>query len=435
MLEPQGTVFFVLLVLAFAGLVTWLALTKLVVVRVLAAFLAFIPAAVFGIAVVNKYYDYYQTWSALASDLSGSGVQSIPQIAQPTDAGGAGSFQKAISARADPLSAQTGYLFRTTVHGHSTNLTRDIYVWLPPQYFQPAYRNYRFPVIELLHGSPGTPESWINVMDVIPIYTTLLNHKQATPAILVMPDTDGGTHYELQCLNYPYSHGVQDMTYVAEEVPDWVASHLRVMPPGPSWGIAGYSEGGYCAANIGLQYPARFGYVGSLSGYFAPSNSHYPINGVANGPVVNISDPFAGQPKLAALNTPQDSITRIPLGVQVPYFWLAAGAKDPGDVDAARVFQQYALTRLPGVPLLLVPGGHHSANVWRAALGPMLQWMTPRLTNSARAVLESHKKGLRAGRFHGSAPQGGAPHVKAMRSKAPATVNGSGTAHPLATHP
>ena len=54
--------------LAFGGLVTWLALTKLVVVRVLAAFLAFLPAAVFGIAVVNKYYDYYQTWGALFSD-------------------------------------------------------------------------------------------------------------------------------------------------------------------------------------------------------------------------------------------------------------------------------------------------------------------------------------------------------------------------------
>ena len=435
MLEPQGTVFFVLLVLAFAGLITWLALTKLVVVRVLAAFLAFIPAAVFGIAVVNKYYDYYQTWGALASDLSGSAAQSIPQIAQPTDAGGAGSFQKAIRAKADPLSAQTGYLFRTTVRGRGSHLTRDVYVWLPPQYFQPAYRNYRFPAIELLHGSPGEPESWINVMDVIPIYSGLLKSKQTTPAILVMPDTDGGGHYELQCLNYPYRHGIQDETFVAEEVPDWIARNLRVMPPGPSWGIAGYSEGGYCAANIGLQHPTRFGYVGSLSGYFAPSNSHYPLNGVANAPVIGISNPFAGYPKLAAVNTPQESITQVPLGIQVPYFWLAAGAKDQGDVDAARVFQQYALTRLAEVPLLLVPGGHHSANVWRAALGPMLQWMTPRLTVSARAVLESQERALQAARLHGRTPHDNVAGGKAPRGKVPATVNGSGMARPLTGHP
>ena len=71
MLEPQGTAFLVLLILAFGGLVTWLALAKQVAVRVLAACPRLSPGAVFGIAVVNKYYDYYQTWGALYSDLSG----------------------------------------------------------------------------------------------------------------------------------------------------------------------------------------------------------------------------------------------------------------------------------------------------------------------------------------------------------------------------
>jgi enterochelin esterase-like enzyme len=427
MLEPQGTVFFVLLVLAFAGLITWLALTKLVVVRVLAAFLAFIPAAAFGIAVVNKYYDYYQTWGELASDLSGSAAQSVPQIAEPANASGAGSLATAVSAKAGPLSGQMGYLFRTTVYGRSSHLAREVYVWLPPQYFRPAYRNYRFPAIELLHGSPGQPESWINVLDVIPIYLGLLKSGHATPTILVMPDTDGGGHYELQCLNYPYRDGVQDMTFVGEEVPDWVTRNLRVMPPGSAWGIAGYSEGGYCAANIGLRYASRFGYVGSLSGYFAPSNSHYPANGVANGPSIDISNPFAGYPKLAALNTPYKYILQVPLGGSVPSFWLAAGAKDQGDVQAARVFQQYAMTRLSDVPLLLVKGGHHSADVWRAALGPMLQWMTPRLTMAAHAVLESkqHHKALQAAQLPGKAPH----------SKASATVNGSGAARPVRGNP
>ena len=71
MLGPQGTLFFLLLMVAFGGLLLWLALTKQIVFRVLAACLAFIPAMVFGIAAVNKYYDYYQTWGALFSDLSG----------------------------------------------------------------------------------------------------------------------------------------------------------------------------------------------------------------------------------------------------------------------------------------------------------------------------------------------------------------------------
>jgi hypothetical protein len=36
------------------------------------------------------------------------------------------------------------------------------------------------------------------------------------------------------------------------------------------------------------------------------------------------------------------------------------------------------------VPLMVVPGGGHQASVWRAALGPMLSWMTPRLAQVAK---------------------------------------------------
>ncbi len=388
MLEPQGTLFFVLLVLAFAGLVTWLALSKLVAVRVLTALLAFIPAAVFGIAAVNKYFSYYQTWGALISDLTGSGAQSVPQLAEVAGAPGSASIGAVITAAADnTVSEQTGYLFRTTVTSTTSHITRQVYVYLPPQYFQPAYRSTRFPAIELLHGSPGQPASWVNVMDVIPIYLGLLDTKLATPAVLVMPDTDGGMQYSLQCLNDP--QGVQDMTFVGKEIPDWVIRNLRVMPPGPSWGIAGYSEGGYCAANIGLQYASRFGYAGALSGYFAPSNSQVPANGRAGGTPVNVPNVFADYPKLALLNTPYKYVQKAPLGVQVPYFWLAAGGNDTWYLQQAEVFRQYAMMRVPDIPLMIVKGGGHSANVWRAALGPMLQWMTPKLTTSAAQVEET----------------------------------------------
>ncbi len=274
------------------------------------------------------------------------------------------------AAASTAVSAQTGYLFRTTVTGAGSHLSRTVFVYLPPQYFQPAYKAYRFPAIELLHGSPGQPASWIDVMDVIPIYLKALADGQATPAVLVMPDTDGGQQYSLQCLNIP--HGPQDMTFVGIEVPRWVSGNLRVMPAGPAWGIAGYSEGGYCAANIGLQYDDRFGDVGSLSGYFAPSTSQVPAGGRPGAAPVFVADVFARYPKLAALNTPDKYIEQVPLGAPIPAFWLAAGGEDRLYLPAAEVFQQYAMTRLSQVPLLVIKGGGHEATVWRAALRPML---------------------------------------------------------------
>jgi enterochelin esterase-like enzyme len=392
-LEPQSTLFFLLLMVAFGALLLWLAMTKQVVFRVLAACLAFIPAMVFGIAAVNKYYDYYQTWGALVSDLSGQAQQSVPKLAE---AGmgvgrGAGSVQQQIENSSNPqLDAQLGFLFRTTVTGPSSHITREVYLYLPPQYFMKSYAHYRFPVIELLHGSPGNPETWINVMNLEAIYLKLLDTHQAAPAVLVMPDTEGGLQYSLQCLNDPHPHGVQDMTFVAREVPNWVAANLRVQPPGLTWGIGGYSEGGFCAANIGLQYWARFGYVGSLSGYFAPDTSQVPLGGKPNGRPVDVNV-FAHDPHLALVNTPDKYILQMPIGQVVPDFFLAAGLEDQADVQAAQTFQQLLLTRIANVPLMLVKGGGHQALVWRAALGPMLKWMT-----TQQAALVQHYEQITA---------------------------------------
>jgi enterochelin esterase-like enzyme len=376
-LEPQGTLFLVLLLLAFGGLIVWVALAKQVVFRVIAACLAFIPAMAFGIFAVNKYYDYYQTWGALYSDLSGQ-TTSIPHL---TAAGlgkdTAGSLKSLIAGSSDSqIDAQYGMLFAATIAGRRTHISRTAYIYLPPQYFQKAYANYRFPAIELLHGSPGEPSAWVNVMNVVPIYLNAMSGGKAKPAVLVMPNTDGGQQYGLQCLNDP--GGVQDMTYVADEVPQWAVANLRVMPAGPAWGVAGYSEGGYCAANIALQHPAQFGYAGSLSGYFAPIESQVPLGGKAGGTPVDVND-FAHDKRLLLINSPDEYITRVPVTVSVPQFFLAAGAADEGDVQAAELFKQELLLRDANVPLDVIQGGGHQATVWRAALTPMLDWMTPQL--------------------------------------------------------
>jgi enterochelin esterase-like enzyme len=376
-LEPQGTLLLILLLLAFGGLITWVALAKQVVFRIIAACLAFIPAMVFGIFAVNKYYDYYQTWGALYNDLSGQ-TTSIPHLtAAGLGKGTAGSLKSLIGTANDSqIDEQYGLLFSVVITGHHTHIGRTAYVYLPPQYFQKAYANYRFPAIELLHGSPGDPQAWVNVMNVVPIYLNAMASGKAKPAVLVMPNTDGGQQYGLQCLNDP--GGVQDMTYVAEEVPEWAVANLRVMPTGSAWGVAGYSEGGYCAANIALQHPNLFGDAGSLSGYFSPVESQVPLGGKAGGTPVDVND-FAHSKRLLVINSPNEYITRVPVTVSVPQFFLAAGAADEGDVQAAELFKQELLLRDADVPLDIIPGGGHQATVWRASLTPMLDWMTPQL--------------------------------------------------------
>ena len=395
MFEPQGAGFFLLLMVIFAALIVWVALAKQVVFRVLAACLAFVPAVAFGIASVNKFYDYYQAWGGMISDLTGQGASNIPKYAV---AGAASNkrFDKDIGrVTSTAEDAQVGYLFQTTIVGQRSRLARNVYVYLPPQYFQKAYAHYKFPAIELLHGSPGNPQAWLSVLDVIPTYLSLLEAHPSDAAVLVMPDTDGGQQYGLQCLNNP--GGIQDMTFVAQDVPDYLARFVRVQAPGPAWGVAGYSEGGYCAANIAMQEPGRFGAAGIMSGYFAPIQSQVPTGNKPGGKPVTVNV-FAGHPPLQLINSPSAYITKVPLAVRLPAFWLAAGVQDKQDVSAAANFRQLVQTRLlvqnrlllqnrpVNAPFIVVPGGGHQGSVWRAALGPMLAWMTPQLAvQAARA--------------------------------------------------
>ncbi len=389
MLEPQGTALFLLLMAVFGGLLWWVIVARQVVFRVLAACLAFVPAMLFGVAAVNKYYDYYQSWGAVATDLTNRGVQKIP-AAHDLVGSSATAFAKVLGQSIDVKeAAQSGFLFETQVTGARSGVIRQMYVFLPPQYFRQAYASYRFPVIELLHGSPGDPQAWISVMNVVPTLDSLIASNKANPVVLVIPDADGGLRYSLQCLNQV--GGIQDATFLVDDIPGYIASHLRVQSPGKAWGIAGYSEGGFCAANLSLQNPDRFGYAGVLSGYFTPLN-----NRVGNPP--HPVDPFAGRPGLRLRNTPQKYVTTLPPNAQIPLFWLAAGRRDPADVLLATSFRQLLRQRQADIPLLIVPNGAHDATVWRASLPPMLGWMTSGLAYQAllaNAALATRQPGAR----------------------------------------
>jgi S-formylglutathione hydrolase FrmB len=208
-----------------------------------------------------------------------------------------------------------------------------------------------------------------------------------------MPDTDGGAQYGLQCLNNP--GGIQDMTFVARDVPDAIARIARVRPPGRAWGLAGYSEGGYCAANIALQDPKEYGAAGVLSGYFGPIRSQVPAGNKPGGRPLTVNV-FLGHSGLRLINTPRNYVTRVPVNDELPAFWLAAGAEDTADVLAAQDFRQVLQTRMVNVPLMVVPGGGHQACVWRAALGPMLSWMTRPLSQAAKQAAAATAKAATA---------------------------------------
>lgn len=379
MLEPQSTLLFLLLMAASAGLMWWLVVAKRPVLRVLAACLAFVPAMLFGVAAVNKYYGYYQTWGDVWNDFGNKGVKPIsaPPAAGTRARSSQQQFDTLLGHEVDARNAaQQGVTVSLQVTGGTTNITRTVYVYLPPEYFQPQWANYRFPVIELIHGSPGSPQDWLTVLHAPGTLASLISARQADPAVLVMPDANGGKRLSRQCLNE--AGGVADETFLAYDVPAFVSSTVRVEPPGPAWGIAGYSEGGFCAANLALRHPLRFGFAGVVSGYFQPLTYNRTPQRV---------DPFRGNRALRLQNSPSYELRTAPRNAVIPQMWLVAGSRDKADVLQARYFQELMLERHPDTQLRLIPGGH-TAPVWRAALPLMYTWMTPRLAQAAQQAGE-----------------------------------------------
>ncbi len=381
---PQSTLFFLLLLGTFGALLWWMMVARHLVFKVLAGCLAFVPAMMFGVAAVNKFYDYYPTWTSAISDLLGQ------DTATRLPSGDHQDVRQFILRNSRSVWAEYGHTFSLTASDPRIRISRTVNIFLPPQYFQPAYRDYRFPAIELIHGFPGVGQDWITVMGINVILDDLLQQHRAAPVVLVMPNANGARTESLQCLNM--LHGPQDATYLAQFLPGYLAQRLRIMPPGSAWGIAGYSEGGFCAANLGLQYGRRFGYAGVMSGYFRPLKNQIGNRDVA---------PFGHDRALLLRNTPLYMVNRLPAGVPIPQFWLGAGQADRDDVAAASLFQLYLQRRQPDVILDLVPGGGHTMLTWRTLAPPMLEWMTRNLRLAALYdVQHPHKPGSRPARQH-----------------------------------
>jgi enterochelin esterase-like enzyme len=131
--------------------------------------------------------------------------------------------------------------------------------------------------------------------------------------------------------------------------------------------MAGYSEGGFCAANLALQYRRDFGVSGVMSGYFSPLD--VLVRKV-------YTQPFPGNPLLRNQNTPLYELPLIPTSEHIPQFWIGAGASDGQDVQAARQFETLLLPHQPSLRVHLWPGGGHNGLTWRGLLTPMLEWMT-----------------------------------------------------------
>src|SRR5262249_7156720 len=122
--------------------------------------------------------------------------------------------------------------------GKLSHINRSGLVYLPPQYFDPRYAHTQFPAIELLHGTPGNPSSWLVHLQIASVMNQLIAKRLIGPMILVMPTMSVGKTFQ-ECVDAP---GALDDTYITQDVRADILGKYRVSTIGAEWGIAGYSS-------------------------------------------------------------------------------------------------------------------------------------------------------------------------------------------------
>ncbi|MEU6418554.1 alpha/beta hydrolase [Streptomyces spiralis] len=287
---------------------------------------------------INNSYGLYASWADLLGTTSTSGnADAMP--GPPV-------------SRAQFNHGTRDGVLDTYFRGARSRLSGQVLVWTPPQYDEPAYRTKRFPVLLLMHGVPGSPQSWLEHGGMPGTFVDLMNERKVHPFILVMPVIDPGS-VDTDCSDLPDR---KVATWLAYDVPDLVRHKFRTLRGHSGWGVMGYSTGGYCAAKLPLQYPKVFGAGAALD-----------------------PDPLTGDPSVLPdpaqrrANTPTELVAHSRARVSL---FLSTSRQDRfSPPDAIERFLTASATSSVQVRTQLLPTGGHNYHTFAAGYPMAFHWL------------------------------------------------------------
>ncbi|MFF4951659.1 alpha/beta hydrolase [Streptomyces chattanoogensis] len=330
------------------------------VVRLLMLLFAQVTAITVVFVLVNNANNLYDTWGDLL------GTDSHVQAAQDLGPDGMGGrkikdepkqiqhFRPADDPRMGPG------VRMTDLQGRISGISGEVYVWLPPQYDDPAYRHTKFPVVELLPGYPGSAKAWFGSLHAGEQLRPLMQRGEIKPFILVSARTNLLTGADTGCVNIPGK--VNADSWLTVDVRKMVIDNFRAGDKPDSWALAGYSAGAHCAAKLALSHPDRYRAAVAMSGY--------------NDPALE-PDSLAGKdPKLRVESNPMHILKAANAAGRPPRTALyVSGAA--GDGYQAGIGLQQLAKRPTAVTVQQIPAnaGGHTTAVWRNQVPEIFRWL------------------------------------------------------------
>ncbi|MGW0362081.1 alpha/beta hydrolase [Streptomyces sp. NPDC002990] len=263
-------------------LAVWSKVRGPAVVRVLSRCLMIVFAQVTAIALVFIAVNRDQTFYASWGDLFGTGtyVTAAPDLGPDGLGGKKTAAAPKVRQEFQPVEGLGGRVRKTELDGKISGVKGEVMVWLPPQYDEPAFKDKKFPVVELIPGIPGTGKSWFQGLKAHEILEPLMKSGKVQPFILVSPRAMLLGNADTGCANLPGK--VNADSWFSVDVRKMVVDNFRASDEARTWGVAGYSAGAYCAAKLAISHPDRYSAAVSLSGYNDPGQE--PSSLVAQDP-------------------------------------------------------------------------------------------------------------------------------------------------------
>ena len=245
---------------------------------------------------------------------------------------------------------------------------RDVRVYTPPGYDDPANADRRYPVVYLLHGWPGSEGNWPHMGHATDTADSLIDKGRIPPVILVFPDGTGKGLLGRSLYIDSYDGLSKVETFMTHHLIAWVDSMYRTIPSPESRGVIGLSDGGTAAINFVLQHPDVFGACGSHSADLRLSK------GMGMGGVIG---PDPGASKLLKEHSPLVYAPDVLPHLDTPVIYFDCGTDDESAAQN-REFDAM-LTRL-GVPHTYHEyPGTHEWKYWRSHLPGSLEAVTARM--------------------------------------------------------
>jgi len=312
---------------------------------------------------LNGIFGFFGSWSALFG--SGGPVATAQAVAasQPIVVTGS-DLGPDLKGGAAAAARSAGKILQVTVSGEHTGIVSAAnYIYLPPQYFQPAYAHVRFPVVLALTGYPNATWSIVRWLRLPATAARLEASGKIRPAVYVMMNVSVALPRDTECTNVP--EGPQAETFLAQDVPQAVDQTFRVQTGSAGWAVLGYSTGGYCAAKLAMMYPYQFSAAVSLAGYYAA------------GPDFITGNLYGGSTAFQNENNLDWRLAHLP----APPVSVLVTSSQVGESDLAGTLTFLHLIRPPmhGYSLILAQGGHNYGT-WVRQLPQSLEWLNQRLS-------------------------------------------------------